>query len=463
MKNWLLILLLSSLPGWAQTENPTVLPFAEFLGYVKKYHPMVRNAGLEVSMAEANLMKARGGFDPKLEADFSQKQFKDKEYYSLLNGTFKIPTWYGIEAKAGFENNDGLFLDPQNTVPNNGLASFGVSVPLGQGLLINQRMADLRKAKTYLKLSQDEQKLRAVAVIHEASLAYFKWKRSFDEVQLYSEYLTVAENRFRGIKSLIEQGDKPAIDSIEARIIVSNRLVSLEDSKLKLNKAALELSNFLWLDNAIPLELAETVQPEKALANSIATTLRTEELLQNEPTIANHPKINVLERKIELLTIDKKLKSNALLPRIDLGYSYLAVPDSMSAYGLKDYKVGVNFAFPLFLRKERGDLKMAKLKLQESQFNLSLEKLELSNKIASQRIAVKSLEKQKKLIESLVADTETLVNSETRLFEFGESSMFLLNSRENSLISTQLSQITLENQLLISHADLYQTMANPGG
>ncbi len=103
-------------------------------------------------------MMARGGFDPKIEVDFDKKQFKDKEYYSILNSSFKIPTWYGIEVKAGFDNSEGIYLNPQNTLPNQGLTSFGISVPLGQGLLINQRMADVRKAKMQVQLSQAERK-----------------------------------------------------------------------------------------------------------------------------------------------------------------------------------------------------------------------------------------------------------------------------------------------------------------
>jgi hypothetical protein len=39
-----------------------------------------------------------------------------------------------------------VYLNPENTVPNQGLTSLGVTVPLGQGF-INQRMADVRKAK----------------------------------------------------------------------------------------------------------------------------------------------------------------------------------------------------------------------------------------------------------------------------------------------------------------------------
>ena len=141
-------------------------------------------------------MMARGGIDPKIEVDFSKKQFKDKEYYSILNSSFKIPTWYGIEIKAGFDNNEGIYLNPENTVPNQGLTSLGISVPLGQGLFINQRMADVRKAKLQMKLSQSERKLQAITVLYDASLAYFNWKKNFNEVKLYEAYNKNAGIRF---------------------------------------------------------------------------------------------------------------------------------------------------------------------------------------------------------------------------------------------------------------------------
>ena len=115
---------------------------------------MVKSANLEISAAQANLMMARGGFDPKIEVDYDKKQFKDNQYYSILNSSFKIPTWYGIELKAGFDNSEGIYVNPENTLPNSGLTSLGISVPLGQGLFINQRMADLRKAKIARNLNR---------------------------------------------------------------------------------------------------------------------------------------------------------------------------------------------------------------------------------------------------------------------------------------------------------------------
>ena len=461
MKQLFLAFLFFGITASAQEIASKEFTYNEFLGYVKKYHPLVKNANLNIDVAQANLMLARGGFDPKIEVDFSQKQFKDQEYYSILNSSFKIPTWYGVEIKAGFDNNEGVYLNPENRTPNTGLTSLGISVPLGQGLFINQRMADVRKAKIQVQLSQSERKLQAIIVLYDASLAYFNWKKTFDEVLLYEEYNTNAQIRFKGIQSLIQQGDKPAIDSIEAGIIVKNRLLNLEDANLKLAKAKLELSNFLWLENNIPLELADELFPEKLLEFTIQESLKTNDLLNSDFSIINHPKINALESKIEILNVERRLKANMLLPKIDVGYSYLSEPSYFNNYQFEDYKIGLDFYFPLFLRKERGSLKLAKYKIQETEFTLSLEKVQLANKINAQKTEIESLFKQKALIKGLVTDNLTMLNSEERLFSFGESSLFLINTRENNVVIAQLSKIALENRFYISNSELFKIMANP--
>ncbi|MCA6423038.1 MAG: TolC family protein [Flavobacterium sp.] len=461
MKQFFYILFFISFSLFGQNVIQKELTYNEYLGYVKKYHPLVKSANLEISQAQANMMMARGGFDPKIEVDFEQKKFKDSEYYSILNSSFKIPTWYGIEIKAGFDNSEGVFLNPENTMPNQGLTSLGINVPIGQGLFINQRMADLRKAKIQLSLSQAERNLMAIAVLYDASIAYFNWKRNFNEVKMYETYLVNANIRYKGIEILIKEGDKPAIDSVEAGIIVRNRKLSLEDSQLKLAKAKLELSNYLWLENNIPMELQDSIIPEENLLLTVKETLRTNELMIANQSITNHPKINALENKIQMLDVERKLKANMLLPKIDLGYSYLSETSAFDQNKFQDYKVGLNFYFPLFLRKERGSLKITKFKMQDAQFNLDLERVQLTNKIIAQQTEIASLEKQKKLIDDLVKDNQTMLNSEERLFTFGESSLFLINTRENNLVNVQISQLTIENRYFNSNAELFKIMANP--
>jgi outer membrane protein TolC len=437
----------------------TEFSFNEFLGYVKKYHPLVKQADLKLNEAQANLMLARGAFDPKIEVEYNEKQFKTSEYYSILNSSFKIPTWYGIELKAGFDNAEGIYVNPENTLPNSGLTSLGIAVPIGQGLFINQRMADIRKAKIARNLNAAERNLQAIEIIYEAAVSYMNWKRSFEEVKLYENYIQNALIRYKGIATLINEGDKPAIDSIEAGIVVKTRQLNLEDAKLKLTKAKLELSNYLWLENNIPLELNDNLSPEDFLTNTIKETLQINELAPID--LDNHPKIKALDAKIAMLKVDRKLKANALLPKLDLSYNYLSEPSYIDNYRFEDYKIGLNFSFPLFLRKERGSLKLADLKIKDSEFNLQFERKNLENKIKSQQQEIVSLEKQQEYNDKLVKDFTKLLNAEDRLFEMGESSLFIINSRENSLVSSQLNEIALENRYLNALISIYKTLANP--
>ncbi len=457
---FIILLILTSYHIKAQSFKEKELSFSEYIGYVKKYHPLVRQSGLLLNRAEAELLTARGGFDPKIEVDYDQKDFKDKNYYSLLKSTFKIPTWYGIEIKAAFDNSEGLYVNPQNTTPNNGLTSIGISIPLGQGLFINKRMADVRMAKVQLQLSAAEQKMETTDVIYEASLAYFNWKRAFDEAELYKTYLEYAQKRYDGILRLIETGDKPAIDSVEAGILVKTRELSLKDAQLKLTKSRLELSNFLWIDN-VPVELEENITPEENVRNSVDISLNTNLQLNPSAALDSHPKIQSLQSKLSMLEIERRYKANMLLPEMNVSYNYLSEPAYFTDYRFQDYKIGLNFSFPLFLRKERGALQLAKLKIQDGQLDVELERVALKNKILTYSAEIESLNQQQLTAAELVKDYTVMLSSEEKLFSFGESSLFLINSRENNVVSSRLAEINTENRLLASIANLYKVLSIP--
>lgn len=436
-------------------ETPTTLTFEEYIGYVKKYHPLVKQANLKLNEAEAYLMKARGAFDPKIEADFNNKQFENKEYYSVFNGSFKVPTWYGIELKAAFDNNEGIYLNPENIAPTNGLTSLGISVPIGQGLLINERMADLKKAKFLQNLNRAEQQLAVVNAIQQASSAYLEWVQTFAQVKLYYNYLTNAKVRYNGIVKLIEQGDKRALDSIEAGITVRKRNLNLEKATLKFQKAGLKLSNFLWLEDNVPVELAPNLEPELKPTAGILASLNM--IDYENITIENNPKLEALYAKTDILKVDQKLRGNMLLPKLDLSYDYLSEPSTFDNYQFDNYKVGVNFALPIFLRKERANYKLAQIKVKNAELTNVFQETEINNKLNAQKIEIKAINSQVSIASELVDSYKKMLTAEERLFTIGESALFLINSRENSLVTSQLEQIELERSYQEALLALFNT------
>ncbi|CDF79207.1 multidrug efflux protein, outer membrane compone nt [Formosa agariphila KMM 3901] len=442
-----------------QNEIPSqTLSFEEYLGYVKKYHPIMKQAELTLSSGEANLLKARGGFDPKIEVDYSRKTFKGTEYYDIFYSTFKVPTWYGIEFKANYENNSGYYLDPSLTVPEDGLYSAGVSFSLAQGLLIDDRMATLKKAKYFKEQSQAERDLLINNVLFAASKAYFNWLEASNELQIYQDFLENAKVRLSAVEKSANAGDLAQIDITEAKIIYQNRLLGLEAAKLQTKKTSLELSNYLWV-NDIPMEVQVGILPEVPTLENLKASLLLEDIENNDELLDFHPKIMSLDAKIGQLDIDKFYKQTKLLPKLDLQYNFLTQDvDQLNSFNTSNYKAYVNFSMPLFLRKERGDLKLAKLKLQDAKYDRISEVLNIRNKAEAIQAEISSLSTQNELIKNMVSDYEIMVQAEERKFTLGDSSLFLINSREQKLIDAQLKENNLATKQFIAIAKLYNSL-----
>lgn len=447
----------------AQENDSIVLKFNEYLGYVKRYHPIATQGELAIGIGQANLMKSRGGFDPKIEVDYKTKEFKGTEYYDLLNTTFKIPTWYGIELKGNFEQNSGEYLNRQNTVPEDGLYSAGVSLSLGRGSWINERMATLRKAKFFREQTKADRDLLVNQVLFDASLAYFNWLQAYKNSKVYSDFLENAQIRFVGIKKSALAGDIAAIDTVEAQIAVQNRALELEQAKVELVNKSMELSNFLWLGDNIPADLQPNVVPEWNLDLEIDATLEILGKPLDSFSIENHPKLRSLGYKVDGLRVDKRLKTNKLLPTIDVEYNLLTeTPEYINSFETEYYKGGITFQLPLFLRKERGDLKLAKMKLLDAELELDNAQVAIQNKVLAIYNELNSFENQNALIAGIVTNYDRMLSAEERKFSFGESSLFLINSRESKLIDAVLKQNAVQNKYYTAKAKLFNSLAvNP--
>ncbi|MDB4402628.1 TolC family protein [Algibacter sp.] len=441
-------------------DSTSVMSLSEYLGYVKSFHPIVKQANLIINESEAKLMKARGAFDPKLEVDYDRKKFKNTEYYDRLNASFKIPTWFGVELKGNFEENTGDFLNPQAFIPEDGLYSAGVSVPVARGLLTNSRMAMLRQSRLYVKQAQVDRQLLVNNILYNATVTYFNWLKTYNEKGVYEDFLSNAEMRFIGIKKSFEVGDKPAIDTLEARIALNNRKLYLEKSRITFVKSSLELSNYLWLNANTPIEIKDRIIPDANTFDTIDLTLNTSNLDIESFDIENHPKLQSLDYKFQNLNIEKRLKLNNLLPQIDLQYNFLSqTPEVSRSFSTSAYKSGVNMSFPLFLRKERGDLKLAKIKLQDTKFEIQNTRVGLKNKINAISQELDSYIIQNDYTDTIVDDYSKMLSAEERKFFLGESSLFLVNSRESKLIDAKLKAIEIENSFFKTKAKLFNVLA----
>ena len=443
------LLLVSSTLLGQDTIRPK-LTFDEFFDIVRNHHPLAKQTEIVVLKGDAAVLKAKGGFDPKIFSDLSQKYFDAKRYYNISNSGVKFPTNLGFEVQTGFESNSGIFLNPENNVPSNGLWYAGVSVPLGKGLLIDERRAGLRKAKLYMESTEFERRLLLNEMFFEAGKAYWNWFTSYHILEIYRDAERVAIERFNGVRQSAILGDRAAIDTLEAGIQVQNRQLSLRQAEIDYQKAKAIVSAYLWAEGIVPVELDDDTAP-LGLEDVEIEEMDDQTLNNIQQLILNHPKLQLYQYKIRDLEVDQRLKREQLKPEINLKLNAITTPlngEVFTENNSENYTLGVNFQFPLLLRKERGDVRLARLKLSETQYEFQADQAQYLAKAVGALNEWSITRDQVELYNRTVNDYRLLFNGEQRLFQSGESSLFMVNSRESGYINAQVKSVEIKGKNL---------------
>jgi outer membrane protein TolC len=439
----ILIILFLALSVGFELLSQATFSDKQFFEIILKNHPLAKQAQLQTQFGEKEILYAQGGFDPKIFTHTLQKNFNSTSYFNLIHSGLKIPTWYGLEFKGGFESNQGAFLNPEEKTPSSGLVYAGASVNLGKGLFIDQRRAELFKAKVYYQSTFFEQKLQLNELIYESGYAYWNWFLSYHSMKILDEAFQLANIRYDAVKRTAELEDRPEIDVVEAGLQVQNRESMLRNYEAEYKGSGFKISTFLWNEQQVPLDLDSLTTPVKIeiLEKDSVTLLSNQEI---DTALANHPYIQVTNFKIKGLEIERKLKKEQLKPELAVNYNFLNQPIQNNPFAnlsMNNYKWGLTFEMPILLRKERGDLAKTNLKLKEEQFNLENSKAYVEYKIRNAYVDYNNALIQVEIFQKTVVDTKRLLDAEKAMFESGESSLFLINARELAYIQAKLKWV----------------------
>lgn len=107
---------------------------------------------------------------------------------------------------------------------------------------------------------------------------------------------------------------------------------------------------------------------------------------------------------------------------------------------------------PLFLRKTRGAVGLARAKIDFKQNSRDLKELQLRTKLESELNNWTILNQQVATFSENVKSLQALLTGETRRFQMGESSLFLVNAREVAVFDSRVTLNDLASKLRISYA-----------
>jgi outer membrane protein len=449
-----------------RTGQPDTAVFSAsvFFELIRQNHPIIKQAGLYGEEARQVLVQARGAFDPKLVSYYDRKEFGKVLYFDHWQNKLAVPLWMGgIDLNVSYDRNSvrGRYINPEERTPESGLTGVGLTVPIGQGLLIDARRNAVRQSRLALDLAEADRIKLVNKVLFDAAKTYWEWFFTHQQRRLIEEGYNLADQRFRALRERSILGDAASIDTTEALITVQDRLVQRQQAEVEEMNARLRVSTFLWNAANQPVELPATALPQEPFL-----TLPDETLLQTllERASQRHPDLLKLAVKTQQLTLEERFRRAMIQPQITLNASMLSEtpnPDirydwsSYYAFRPQNHKVSVDMIFPLFLRKERGKLREVQVKNQQVQLEQQQTGRDITNIVQSAYNQLQTLSQQVATQLQTIQNQQLLLRAEQQKFELGESSLFLVNARETKLIDLQVKGEELKTKYQKAIAELY--------
>jgi outer membrane protein TolC len=430
----------TALPLGAQVASE--LSLEDFLARVRATHPQVRQAALARQVADAELLVARGAFDPSLAATWDTKRFKGIGYYDEMLAQLTLPTRWGFDFKAGWERAAGQIINPERATPANGLLSAGISIPIGTRIITDERRTALRQAEIAQGAADADLDATIARVLQSAARAWGAWAESERRASIATDGVALAAFRLEALRRRVIEGDAASIDSVEALAEVERRELFRLDAIAAVQSAQLSVEGWLWLPDGSPDRLPAGVVPsrEARLSGEANITPNGDALAF---LVARHPFVQQATARWRQADAQRRLAAVSLLPSASVEISGLAAGSSFGDLNLPqadgtDTKFGGSLRIPLFARQQLGRLRSAEDRTRSLLFERDRVKRDVEIEAERALIELRVVDAQVTRQAALLVMQERLLEAEQERFTLGESSLLIVNLRERAVLDERL-------------------------
>ncbi|MBN9230788.1 MAG: multidrug transporter [Legionella sp. 40-6] len=445
-----LFLVIIDLPGYS--KPPTVpkrpkLCLTQVLQSIDAHYPQVKIARLEIIKASGAFINAKGQFDPLLEAGTrSQPAGGYNNNYGETQLT--VPTLYnGVKLFAGYRNGEGDWpIYYQNYLTNSGGEyRAGLSLPLLRDRLIDkERTGLLSSAQLMFMKTQDAEAIK-IKIYQEAIKAYWQWVEAGLQLNTFKQLLHIAKKRQQAIEQQARLGDLPRLAISENLQQIIQREQLLNQGQMIFEQAAVNLSLYFRDASGRPLVPGASTLP--------ILTDASHSVVQTEALILEHPGLKKLTHYANMMRFKRNQARNELLPQLD-ATAYTFKQNGTGGYPLlipQAAMVGVSFKFPIGQRQARGKLIQAESELRQVRVEKRFFYEQLHNEFANLLIGINRGKRQVRLLKKELRLAQKVEQGEIKKFYEGDSTLFLVNQREQMTTQVQLNALHAQVHL----AELY--------
>lgn len=447
----------------AARADSTVIPYpyAAFIAQVMADHPVARQADLLAEDVRSQLRTAWGAFDPTITATWDQKRFSGTNYYAYADVALKIPTPIGSDITLGFERAGGTYFNPDRRTPDIGLLTAGISIPLGQRIITDERRTALAQAQATRDAGEADRVAIYNNLVLNAARAYGTWYETWRRREIAREGVELAQFRLDAVEANVRNGVSPAVDTLEASLEVQRRDVARREAEAAYFEAELRLTAYLWDANGEPVLLADSVVPSLAgLEADALTPVDSMALVQwLEAARIGNPSLRKIDAEVRSAEATRRLTGQQLIPFAEASVYAISergstppVFDRSESDG--DYKAALELRSSLLYLKERGRFGSAGARLDIRRAERDRLEREVSNAV---RIAANELDVLRALVEiqaGNVGRARLLRDAEAARFSNGESTLLIVNLRERAVLDEAVRLAQFEARVAAARASL---------
>lgn len=468
VKYLIFLFLLVSLQGPLATAQDSlrILQLADLFELIQQHHPMVKRADLYLRESVAIVQKAKGNFDPKLTAGWDQKSFNGKNYFSYGQTEIKVPTQLGVTLKGGYNWAGGSYLNPERLLPDQGQAVLGLEWNPGNGLFVDPARLERQQAGLAASTAKSLRQLTVNAILEQAATLYYEWVLAYQQTRILEKGVQTASIRLEAIRESFLRGDKAAVDTLEALINLQNREYEQSLARMAFQSASLQLTNFLWESGRVPEDALQNRTPPPTV-NLFEKVVPPLDVLVQTASLS-HPDLQLYQLELASLDLEERWKQEQLKPEMLVQYTLLGRGMNFSALTgeptltellSNNAKWGISFSYPLPNRKNRASLQLTRIKMSQKQLGLANKRQEIVSKIQVLHNEWENNLSQFDMITGVALGYQRLFQAENEKFVLGKSSLFLVNSREQKWIESQLKLAEVQVKIFQTY---YKLLAATG-
>ncbi len=417
------------------------LTLEEVLDSTERSHPLLLAEIAKRSAAAGKAVGARGAFDTKLAVEAGSNQLG---YYKTRAGSGEV--YQPLRALGGevfgkYKRGLGNF-EPwkeSGLTLSQGEWSGGVRLPLVRDRVIDERRADLQIANLMVDLADTSVQGQRLVLLGHAAATYWKWVSAGRKLVIARDLLSLAEDRRQQVEDLVAAGQVAEIEVAENERAVLRRRSSTLSAERELLAARLGLSLYLRDTAGDPQQAGEDRLPE--FPEPVAVT---DEQLERDLRAAldRHPEIAGALVELTQNGVALQLSRNRLLPSVNLT-AQVGRDSGTGPYRKRGNELiaGISIESPFQRRKARGEIAAQNAQQEQLLYKLMYVRNEVEMGI---RDAAGALALGLRRLEVARAEYDVavrLAEAEMERFQFGDSTLFVVNQREVAAASARYEAV----------------------